>query len=112
MIFGLSITSARAESAEEKPRYKNAEKVIAVLKTLNLNHRYLTDTAEYVDANSKDGFFYLTEQEIVSGIQMQIRYDMRGFDKENLQLNFTEEGANYNLTGSSEGVIFRYSLKF
>lgn len=112
MVF--TTIDARAEdSALEKPRNKNAEKVIAVLKVLDIEHPYLTQTAEYVDANTEDGYFYLTEQEVGStGIQMQIRYDVHGFDADNLQINFTEKGANYNLTGSREGLMYTYSFKF
>jgi hypothetical protein len=110
VILLIMAASAKAESAG-KPKYKNAEKVIAVLKTLDLDHKYLTETAEYLDAHTHDGFIYFAEQDI-GGMQMQIRYDTGGFNADNLQLNFTEKGANYNITGSREGVMYRYSFRF
>lgn len=97
---------------------EKAGKMIAVLKTLNLDHPYLTDTIIYIDENRRGDFIYLMDEEIIdSGIQMQVRYGPEyiyadGKSRKNVQLNFTAEDSNYNLSGSSEGVMLRYRIEF
>jgi hypothetical protein len=110
ILFAVTaLFSTAAQSADNEN--KNAEKVIAVLKTLDIDHPYLTETANYIDERTTDGYFYFADEE-VAGFQMQLRYDTHSMRSENLQLNITEKGSNYNLTGSSEGVMFRYKLNF
>ena len=90
----------------------NAKQVLSILKIMDIEHPYLTDTAYYIDEHTEGGYFYLANEEIVGGLQIQLRYDTDSLHTENLQLNITEPGANYNITGSVEGVMFRYKLEF
>ena len=109
-LVAATATSANAQSADKEN--KNAEKVVAMLKALDINHPYLTETAKYIEQNTADGYLYLKQQDLGSGFQMQLRYDTNGLDGDNLQLNFTEKGANYNITGSRNGVMYHYGIKF
>ena len=107
LLISFIFSCPKAQATE----HKNADKVLAVLKSVDIHSPLITQTAQYIDENTKDGYLYFGEQGM-QGIKLQLRYDTGGLDTENIQLNITEEGAKYNLTGNQNGVMLHYKLEF
>lgn len=100
------------DSQEKKVlKHKNAEKVLAFLKVVGMKSDFVKDAAYFIDDRSEDGYFRIHEEK-VGGINMQFRYDLGGFHKENFEINFRPEDSNLEFNANPEKVMLKYKAEF
>ena len=112
LLFSYMSSANAAPNPEHKSR--NAQKIIATLDKLGINHKVVRDFVTETDSHIKrKGYFTLRETNIAGG-RLSLQCQTRGFPTaRKFELIYEPEYApHFNITARTNGIEMRYHLDF
>lgn len=111
--FLLLCTNAQNANAEEVQELsKNSKKIIIIMNSVGLNNKDLHQLVHYVDSRVDDGYFNITEEQVVGG-KISLQYELgTKIGTEQFQLKYAPENSNFEYTARTNAVMVNYNLKF
>ncbi len=115
VVAALLLTgSVRVAVAAEEPEHqsKNARKIVVMLASMGISHPDVVGLVQTVDNHMDKGGLRIAEERFGDNTAILRYRPQNGLGLKNMELKFTPDNSNFEITAHTNSVRINYGFKF